>query len=137
MLIDDFNRKILNHLEENARASFAEIGKKIGLSAQAVGQRVKQMEAEGIIEGYSLKLNHTKLGIDIKALVRVRVQLGQMLRFKKKLQEFEEIKASYRITGEDCIILLVHFLDNQHLISFLDELSEFGHTKTNIILGDV
>jgi len=135
--MDQLNRQILSVLEANARTPFAQIGKAIGLSAPAVGQRVRQMEEEEIIEGYFTKINPDKVGVTLKAFITIRIVFGQMRRLKAKLSELEEIKSSYRITGEDCMLLLGHFKHNQHLVATLDQLTEFGQTQTNIILEEI
>lgn len=133
--MDEFDQKILELLQANARESFATIGKEVNLSAQAVGKRVRQLEENGIIEGYTLKVNDEKLGIDIKAYITLK--LGCYESFGDRRDEvaaFPEVQSCCRVTGDDCMILLTHFTNNRHLIEFLEKLSRFGDTRTSIIL---
>lgn len=133
--MDAINRDIINLLKVDARASFVAIGKKVGLSAPAVGKRVKQLEEQGIIEGYDLRLNVRKLGIDIKAFITLKLDRSKNFqRFKSDIIKLHEVIQCHRVTGEDCLILLAHFNDNLHLINFIDNISKYGSTKTNIIL---
>ena len=135
-MLDKFNREILACLEENGRASYTEIGKIVGLTTPAVAQRIRQMESEGIIKGYSVQIDHQYLGVDLRALITLRFKFDQTRTFKKYLADFPEIKACYRVTGEDCLILLVHLKNNRHLLDFIDRLYPYGITKTNIILEE-
>lgn len=134
--MDTLNKKILEMLEINARESFATIGKEIGLSAPAVGKRVRQMEEEGIIEGYALRVNHEKLGIETKAYVTLVMHQGPMgtSDAQKQIQAMEEVQSCHRITGDDCLCVLGYFRNNKHLISFLEKIAKYGATKTSIIL---
>lgn len=134
--MDVLDKKILEMLKINARESFATIGKEVGLSAPAIGKRVRQMEEEGIIEGYTLKVNHEKLGIETKAYITLvihRVTTGTY-DAQKQIQAMEEVQSCDRITGDDCLCVLGYFRNNRHLISFLERISKYGASKTSIIL---
>ena len=134
--MDALDKKILNMLRSNARESFANIGKEVGLSAPAIGKRVRQMEEEGIIEGYALKVNHEKLGIETKAYITLVMHQGHAgsSDAQNQIQAMEEVQSCDRITGDDCLCVLGYFKNNKHLIAFLEKLSQYGATKTSIIL---
>lgn len=134
--MDVLDKKILDMLKMNARASFATIGKEVGLSAPAIGKRVKQMEEEGVIEGYALKVNHEKLGIETKAYITLVMHRGPTgtSDAQKQIQAMEEVQSCDRITGDDCLCVLGYFRNNRHLISFLEKIAAYGASKTSIIL---
>ncbi|WP_460219433.1 Lrp/AsnC family transcriptional regulator [Psychroserpens sp. MEBiC05023] len=134
--MDKFDKKILEMLDVNARESFAKIGKEVGLSAPAIGKRVRQMEEDEIIIGYALKVNHEKLGIETKAYITLVLHRGPTGSFnaQKEIQAMEEVQSCHRITGDDCLCVLGYFRNNRHLISFLEKISAYGTTKTSIIL---
>ena len=134
--MDVLDKKILDILKTNARESFANIGKEVGLSAPAIGKRVRQMEEDGIIEGYALKVNHEKLGIETKAYITLVMHRSTEASFAaiEKIHAMEEVQRCDRITGDDCLCVLGYFKNNRHLISFLEKLSQYGATKTSIIL---
>ncbi len=134
--MDVLDKKILEMLKINSRESFANIGKEVGLSAPAIGKRVRQMEEEGIIEGYALKVNHEKLGVETKAYITLVMHLGltETSGILDKIREMEEVQSCDRITGDDCICILGYFKNNRHLIAFLERMSQYGSTKTSIIL---
>ncbi|AXT54457.1 Lrp/AsnC family transcriptional regulator [Aquimarina sp. MMG015] len=134
--MDILDRKILEMLHINARESFATIGKEVGLSAPAIGKRVRQMEEEGIIEGYVLKVNHEKLGIETKAYITLVMHRGPAGTSDaiKQISTMEEVQSCDRITGDDCLCILGYFRNNKHLVSFLEKIAEYGASKTSIIL---
>jgi len=137
MTLDEFDYKILNQLKKNARMAYATIGKDIGLTAPAVAKRVQKMELGGLIKGYTLDLDHSKLGNSIKALITIKMGFPKRNEFEKKVHQFESIQTCYRVTGEDCMVMEVLLRDNEHLVTFLDELAAYGITKTNIVLNDL
>lgn len=134
--MDVLDKKILELLNINARESFANIGKEVGLSAPAIGKRVRQMEEEGIIEGYVLKVNHEKLGIETKAYITLIMPQGprRTSDAQKEILAMEEVQSCDRITGDYCLSILGYFRNNKHLISFLEKISKYGASKTSIIL---
>jgi Lrp/AsnC family leucine-responsive transcriptional regulator len=134
--MDDLDKMIIKELQCNARESFSNIGKKVGLSAPAVGKRVRYLEDTGIIEGYSLKLNSRKIGIHTKAYITLKVHQGSLgtPHAQKAILSMDEVQSCDRITGDDCLCVLGYFRDNAHLISFLENVSKYGTSKTNIIL---
>ncbi|MDT7833221.1 Lrp/AsnC family transcriptional regulator [Flavobacteriaceae bacterium S356] len=134
--MDTLDKKILEMLRINARESFANIGKEVGLSAPAIGKRVRQMEEEGVIEGYGLKVNHEKLGIETKAYITLVIHRERRGSFdvQKQIQAMEEVQSCHRITGDDCLCVLGYFRNNRHLISFLEKMAAYGSSKTSIIL---
>jgi len=137
MTLDEFDHKILQQLQENARTPYAVIGKDIGLTAPAIAKRVQKMENGGLIKGYHLNVDHAKLGKSIKAFVTIKIGFAKLQQFKKEVHQFEAIQACYRVTGDDCMMMEVLLKDNAHLVAFLDEMAAYGITKTSIILNDL
>jgi Lrp/AsnC family leucine-responsive transcriptional regulator len=136
MKMDRLDKNIIEELQRNARESFSNIGKKVGLSAPAVGKRVRQLEEAGIIEGYALKLNADKIGIHTKAYITLKIHQGALGTHSAQsaLLSRNEVQSCDRITGDDCLCILAYFKDNKHLISFLEDISKYGTSKTSIIL---
>ncbi len=135
--IDDLNWKILECLQENARASFADIGRKIGLTPPAVAERVKKMEDLEILEGYAAKVSHAKTGYQLKAIITLRAFMGKLKPFLVTVTGFEEVVNCYRITGNENIVMEVVLKDQFHLEKFIDKLIQYGETRTHIILSNV
>ena len=135
--IDDLNWKILKCLQDNARTSFADIGREIGLTPPAVAERVKKMEDMEILEGYTAKVSHAKTGYQLKAIITLRAFMGKLKPFLSTVTSFEEVINCYRITGNENIVMEVVLKDQFHLEKFIDKLIQYGETRTHIILSNV
>ena len=135
--IDELNWKILKQLQNNARESFANIGRKVGLTPPAVAERIKKMEDVGIIDGYKAIVSHTQTGYQLKAIITLRAFMGKLKPFLEAVKLFEEVINCYRITGNENIIMEVVLKDQFHLEKFIDKLIQYGETRTHIILSEV
>ncbi len=137
MKIDATNWDILQCLQQNARLSNAEIGRKVGLSSPAVAERIKKMEDYGILKGYKAEVSYTKTGYQLKAIITLRAFMGRLKPFMLKVKEFDEVLNCYRITGNENIIMEVVLRDQIHLQGFIDRLITYGEVKTHIILSNL
>lgn len=135
--IDDLNWKILECLQENARESFANIGRKVGLTPPAVAERVKKMEDLEILQGYKAMVSHALTGHQLKAIITLRAFMGKLKPFLAIVVTFEEVVNCYRITGNENIVMEVVLKDQFHLEKFIDRLIQYGETRTHIILSNV
>ncbi|MUP41851.1 AsnC family transcriptional regulator [Christiangramia aestuarii] len=137
MYMDKLNWAILEELQKNARVSFSEIGRKIGLTSPAVAERVRKMEDAGIINSYKVNLSHQKAGYQLKAIITLRAFTGRLKAFLETVKEFKEVVNCYRITGNENIIMEVVLRDQVHLEKLIDRLITYGETRTHIILSNV
>lgn len=135
--IDELNWKILECLQANARESFANIGRKVGLTPPAVAERIKKMEDLEILEGYQAIVSHAKTGHALKAIITLRAFMGKLKPFLAMVDSLKEVINCYRITGNENIIMEVVLVDQFHLEKFIDKLIQYGETRTHIILSDV
>lgn len=135
--IDAINWAILESIQTGARISHAELGRKVGLTAPAVAERIKRMEDTGIIRGYYTKLSYLKTGYQFKALITLKVFMGKLKPFLDKVTDYDEVINCYRITGNENIILEVVLRNQSHLEKFIDQLIVYGETKTHIVLSNV
>lgn len=137
MKIDELNGEILKCLQLNARESYANIGRKVGLTSPAVAERVKKMEDLGIIEGYRTNVSYTMTGHQLKAIIMLRAFVGKLKPFLSRVKSFQEVINCYRITGNENIIMEVVLTDQAHLEKFIDELISYGECRTHIVLSNV
>ncbi len=135
--IDDLNWSILACLQKNARESFANIGRQVGLTPPAVAERVKKMEDLGILEGYQATVSHALTGHQLKAIITVRAFMGKLKPFLSLVPSLNEVINCYRITGNENIVMEVVLKDQFHLEKFIDRLIQYGETRTHIILSNV
>jgi len=118
--MDNIDIKIIEMLQKNAREAFATIGKRVQLSAPAVGKRVKQLEEKGVIEGYSLLLNHKKLGITTRVYIVLKIHQSSTLKTAyNQIINLKEVQRCDRITGEDRLQILAFFKGHKDLVTFI------------------
>ncbi len=135
--VDELNRRILKCLQKNARVTFTEVGREVGLTSPAVAERVKKMEDLGIIVGYDTVVSHVHLGLQLRAMITLRAFAGKLKPFLETVKTYEEVLNCYRITGNENIIMEVVLKDQFHLEKFIDKLITYGETRTHIVLSNV
>ncbi|KMQ58895.1 hypothetical protein ACM40_18185 [Chryseobacterium sp. BLS98] len=136
MQLDKLHYAILNELQLKARASNAEIGRKIGLTAPAVAERIKKLEEAGIIKGYAVVVEYTELQYTQNVLIAIKLHPNIMIMsFLKETQEIEGIVKMVHTTGDNCFFLHMFVKSTQEITLVLDRLSKFGRTTTYSILS--
>ena len=136
-VFDAISWKLLEALQENARLSFAELGRKVGLSTPATAERVRRLEESGAITGYHASVNTTKLGLPIRILVRLTIPGGevQISRTIAALKEMPEISRCHRVTGAESFVIEADVVSIRHMESMIDKLSALGATSTSTVLS--
>jgi len=135
-LLDSTGWQILRELEANARLSFAELGRRVGLSLPAVAERVRRMEDAGIIMGYQVRLDPIKVGRPISAFVRIRLHDHITCeRLEQLLADLPEVLECHNLTGDDCAIVKVAVPTIPDLEHVIQQLKGFGQTTTSIVLS--
>ena len=140
--IDAFDTRILAELQADARLSLAELAVRARVARagadltivtwSAVAERVRKLEAAGVITGYRATVNLAALGYGIRALVRVgRADFARMSRF---IDESPEIVNAWNVTGEDSWMLEIAVVDVEHLDAVVSQLCLLAETSTSIIL---
>lgn len=135
MELDKLNWSILTVLQENARLPFAEIGRKVGLSAPAVAERVQKLEDAGVIKRYTVALDNAKIGHPLQAIVLFTSSSGKMSTFLKHIEKLQEVQECHRITGNYCLLLKIAVQSPAHLEEVINRFVEFGETITSVILS--
>jgi Lrp/AsnC family leucine-responsive transcriptional regulator len=134
--LDAVGWRILCELQENARLSFSELGRRVGMTPPAVAERVRRLEDAGVIAGYRLELNVEKLGLPLQALVRLaRVRGASSADISAAVAEMPEVLECFHVTGEDCYVLKVAVASVHHLEELLEQLLRFGSTTTSIVIS--
>lgn len=132
-LLDGTNHRLLAELQQDGRLSLAELGRRVGLSAPAVGERLARLEDAGVIAGYRADVDPAAVGYPLAAVVRVRPIPRQLPKVAELARATPEVVECHRITGEDCFFLRVHVRSMAHLEEVLDGFGLYGQTTTSII----
>ncbi len=137
MELDAIAWKILESLQLNARISFAELGRKVGLSTPAVAERVHRLEEAGVVTGYHASLNLARIGLAIRVLVRLTIPGGdvQMTRALAAMKAVPEISRCHRITGAESFVIEADVVSIRHLEALIDRLTALGATSTSTVLS--
>jgi Lrp/AsnC family leucine-responsive transcriptional regulator len=131
--LDGVDLRILTELQTDARISLAELGRRVGLSAPAVADRVQRLEDTGVITGYRAEVDPEAIGFPVTVMVRINPAVRELPRIAKIAEEIPEIVECYRITGDDCFYLIAHLRDVERLEPILDRFAPYGRTTTSLV----
>ena len=138
MLLDELDINILRLLNDDARISYRDIAKRLGVAVGTVHNRIKRLTSEGIIKGFMPLLDPGKLGYDITALILVKARGGHLLEVERRLAESRDTSIVYDITGEHDIAVIARFKNREELSRFIKRtlaMEYVEHTETSIVLN--
>ena len=134
-MIDEIDRSILRELQVDARTSYAELGRRVGLTTPAVIERVRKLEDAGIITGYRAEIDTSKVGFPITAFVRMSITGVDYSHIIEVAHDSNEVLECHRGTGGDSFIMKVAVGSVEHLQEVIDRLTPYGITTTTIVLS--
>src|SRR5271154_5798492 len=103
--LDDIDCEILAELQANARIAFAELGRRVGLSTPAVIERVHRLEEKHVILGFHTLIDPAKVGLPVRAFVKVTVAGDKLTRFSALVRKLPEVLESHRVTGAESFMV--------------------------------
>ncbi|MCX6607115.1 MAG: Lrp/AsnC family transcriptional regulator [Acidobacteria bacterium] len=135
--LDQLSWRILAKLYADARLSYAEIGRRVGLSTPAAAERVRRLEESGVISGYRAQINPSRLGLAVAAFVRIRLSgsEAQAKRLTAFAGELAEVLECHRCNGDESSILKARVEAVADLQKLIDRLTPFGLTSTSLVLS--
>jgi Lrp/AsnC family transcriptional regulator, leucine-responsive regulatory protein len=131
--LDTANRQLLRELQADARLSNAELGRRVGLSAPAVAERLARLEEAGTITGYHAEVDPAALGYTLGVVLRIRPAPRELRKVAELAQRTPEIVECHRITGDDCYFMKGLVRDVEHLEELIDRFAVYGQTTTSIV----
>lgn len=137
MTLDATAWRILDELQRDARLSYSELGRRVGLSTPAVRERVARMEEEGLITGYQATVDARKLGYTIAAFIRLTVTGDERVAQKlvAEVREMNEVMECHRCTGDHAFVMRVEAPSVERLEQLIDRLTAYGMTSTSLVLS--
>lgn len=138
--VDEVDLKIIEMLEKDARMSFREIAKALDISEGTVYNRVKRMQEAGIILGYSAKVDPTKLGMDLTAVIGLRVAGGHLVDVEREIAKSKEVRCVYDVTGDYDAVVVARFKSRVELNRFIKGVLALPHVErsvTHVVLNTV
>lgn len=133
--LDETDRHLLTELQAEARLSYAELGRRIGLSPPAVAERMRRLEERGLITGYRAGVDLDKLGFPIRAFVRLTTEQEQYPHVIALARRLPAVLECHHLAGGDSFILLVAAPSVSELEATISRLGRYGQTTTSLILS--
>jgi Lrp/AsnC family leucine-responsive transcriptional regulator len=135
--LDRIAWRIVEELQQNARISWAELGRRVGLTTPAVAERVHRLEKLGVIRGFHADVSLERLGMPILIFVRLSMAGPESLvrTFQQQSKTWDEVLECHRVTGSDSFIVKARVVSVEHLEIFLDNLGHYGTTSTATVLS--
>lgn len=135
--LDRIAWRIVEELQQNARISWAELGRRVGLTTPAVAERVHRLEKLGVIRGFHADIDLERLGLPILIFVRLSMAGPEALvrTFQQQVKAWDEVLECHRVTGSDSFIVKARVVSVEHLERFLDKLGHYGTTSTSTVLS--
>lgn len=140
MVLSETDVKILQILLEDARFSSRQIAKKVGVSVGTVLSRIKKMEEEGLIKGYSVIMNHEKLGYELTVVMEVTVSKGRLIEMENEIAKISNVCSVYDVTGLTDAFIVAKFKSREELGKFTKRLLSLPYierTNTHVVLTTV
>jgi DNA-binding Lrp family transcriptional regulator len=140
MYLDETDVKILETLILDARLPSRQIAKRCGVSIGTVLSRIKKMEKEGIIKGYSALLDHEKLGYELTVVSEITVSKGRLLEMESEIAKFPNVCCVYDVTGLTDAVIIAKFKNREELSKFTKRLLAMPYverTNTHVVLATI
>jgi len=138
--LDETDVKILKILMTDARLSSRQIATKCGVSIGTVLSRIKKMERNGIITGYSAVVNHEKLGYELTVVTEITVSKGRLLEMENEIARLPNVCCVYDTTGLTDAMVIAKFKSREELSGFTKRLLALPYverTNTHVVLTTV
>jgi len=136
-MVDELDLRILSLLQENSRLSYREIARELKVAVGTVYNRVKRMEEEGIIKGFSPVLDYEKLGFGLTAVIGIKAQGRKIIEIEREIARKNQVIIVYDITGEFDIVVVAKFRDRadmNHFVKWLLSLEGVEKTNTSVAM---
>lgn len=134
--MDQTDKEIIEELCRNSRITMKELGAKVHLTAPAAAARVQKLKDNGVIQGYSIKVNQAKLGCFTYAFINIYIEGTHHQPYLSFLQKKEGyVVNNYKISGDGCYLLECRFPGNEELNQFLLELNKYANYKLSIVIN--
>jgi len=137
-MIDETSLNVIRELLRDARLSFREVARRIGISSGTVASRVRELERNGVIKKYTVQLDHEKMGYELTVITEIIVSGGRVMEVGEKIAAYPETTGVYNVTGESDIMVIAKFKTRQKLSDFTKNITKMPHverTETHLVLN--
>jgi len=137
--LDEIDKQILRILQKDARTSYREIQEQLGISIGTIHNRISKLKENGIIEGYTLRLNNVKLGYKLTFLIRINIDGKHTEELLMDLKKIPEVCSIFHTTGEQSAALICRFQESDQVHDFIRTLNSREYiirTVSNMVLKE-
>jgi Lrp/AsnC family transcriptional regulator, leucine-responsive regulatory protein len=135
--VDRVDRRILEELQADARLSFNELSRRVRLSAPAVAERVRRLEATGVITGYHARVDPSRVGRPVEAVVVMDCYGPTCVLRDPEVATWPEVRQLFRVTGQGCSVLVVAVPSMPDFEELIDRLARYGRPSSSMVLSDL
>jgi len=133
--LDVVDHRLLDVVQSDARLSFREIGRRIGMSTPAVADRIRRLEAAGVIMGYAAQVDRAALGREIGAFIRLTVSDKDFQRVAGLCRSLDAVVECHHITGEESFVIRVAVGSIPELEDIISRFRKIGSAQSSVILS--
>jgi DNA-binding Lrp family transcriptional regulator len=138
MTYENLDRELVNALLGDGRASLRSLGEDLDVSVTTVSNHLSDLEDEGIINGYTPKVDYDALGYDVTAIIQLKVEGSSLPEVTENLKEHKQMISVYEVTGDYDIIAVGKFADTDGMNAQIKELltdPEIKESNTSVVLN--
>jgi len=132
MTLDTLDKKIINNLTVDARQSARQLALKLGVSTVTILSRMKKLEKDKIILGYTVTIDHEKIGYSLTAIIEIMAKKDKIVDIEEKVSKFENVCGVYDITGTTDTIIIAKFKERNELSTFVKGLASIPNVENTI-----
>ncbi|MFB0922018.1 MAG: Lrp/AsnC family transcriptional regulator [Alphaproteobacteria bacterium] len=133
--LDPTDRELLSIVQEDARLSFREVGRRIGMSTPAVAERIRKLENAGVITGYSARVERSVLGQDIGAFLRLTASDLDFRRVTGLCGSLDAVVECHHVTGDDSFFIRVAVHSIAELEDVISRFRKIGDVRSSLVLS--
>ncbi|PSP97194.1 AsnC family transcriptional regulator [Halobacteriales archaeon QS_4_70_19] len=140
MTYENLDRRLINALLEDGRASLRSLAEDLDVSVTTVSNHLSDLEEQGIIQGYTPVVDYGELGYDVTAIIQLKVEGDALPDITDRLQDHRQMVSVYEVTGDHDIVAIGKFTDTDHMNEGIKELlidPDIKESNTSVVLNTV
>ena len=140
MTYENLDAKLINALLGDGRASLRSLAEDLDVSVTTVSNHLRDLEDEGVIEGYTPRVNYDALGYDVTAIIQLKVEGSALPDITERLRDQKQMTTVYEVTGDYDVIAIGKFTDTDGMNAQIKELltdADIRESNTSVVLNPV
>lgn len=133
--MDEIDKKLLELLQENARITIIELSKKLNLSRPSVNDRLRRLQENGVIQGFTARVSAEAIGKGTIVIIQIGNLKIECRRFEELIKEETDILECHRVTGTNSYFLKAAVATMKDLEALVDRLIPYGQLNTSVVLS--